>query len=298
MTFENPDCVDHALNRLRDELTSRSGTLSIALSGGIDSITLMTVAHRVRDEPTIAVHAVSPAVPTQATRRCERLAKRFGWQLRQLDAGEFASKQYRENPTNRCYFCKSSLFGSVLRELSQSTDSLATGTNTDDLNDYRPGLQAASEHGVWQPYVDAKIDKTMIRKIASLEGLGVLAKLPAQPCLSSRIETGIAIDPVDLHFVNWVERLLGRLTGQDENRCRITAAGVVIQLPAQYLEKSTDLSHERLLGQMKTVCARHQRDFVRIEPYQKGSAFLHKPDELELAAGVPVRINSIIRPLS
>lgn len=265
----------HAPAKLSTLLVEHSRPLTIALSGGIDSITLMTIAHRVRQEPTVAVHAVSPAVPPQATRRCQRLARRFRWHLEMLDAGEFADKQYRANPANRCYFCKNSLFSSVLAGLHGRAGSLATGTNTDDLSDYRPGLQAAAEHSVWQPYTDAGIDKATIRRLAVLEGLGELAQLPAQPCLSSRIETGIAINAPDLKFVNHIERLLGRIIGAGDNRCRITRAGVVVQLPASspvFLDTGT-LDHLSVL--LRRVCDRHDRALLRIEPYKMGSAFLH-----------------------
>jgi uncharacterized protein len=266
--------VTAATKRLSELLANRRGVLKIALSGGIDSITLMTIAHRVRNEPTIAVHAVSPAVPPQATRRCKTLAQQWGWELQIVDAGEFADAQYRANPANRCYFCKSNLFDAVLNKLADSADTVATGTNCDDLTDYRPGLQAAAEHDVWQPFVHADIDKTMIRAIADTQGLGKLAQLPAQPCLSSRIETGIAIDAADLNFVNHMERLIGRLTGQGDNRCRITADGVVIQLPEHHQALTDNTANQKLSSQLERICHREQRHLHRIEPYRKGSAFL------------------------
>lgn len=271
-----PADVQAAHDRLSSLLRECSGTLTIALSGGIDSITLMTIAHRVRAEPTIAVHAVSPAVPVQATRRCRRLASRFGWAMETLDAGEFANEQYRANPTNRCYFCKSSLFSSVLAGLRERAGTLATGTNTDDLSDYRPGLQAAAEHHVWQPFVDAGINKLMIRQLAREEQLGDLARLPAQPCLSSRIETGIAINALDLQFVNHVERVLRRMVGDGDNRCRVTVNGVVVQLSpdSTVFFDSDQMNRLRLL--LSRLCQRYERVLSSIEPYQKGSAFLHE----------------------
>jgi len=269
-----------AAERLSGLLASRPGILKIALSGGIDSITLMTVAHRVRNEPTIAVHAVSPAVPAQATRRCRALAQRWGWQLQIIDAGEFADQQYRANPANRCYFCKSNLFDAVLNKLSDSPDTIATGTNSDDLDDYRPGLQAAAERNIWQPFVQAGINKAMIRQIANANGLGKLAQLPAQPCLSSRIETGIAINASDLQFVNHVERLLGRLVGTGDNRCRITNDGVVIQLPDKHQALTDTAARQKLSTQLERVCQREHRQLHRIEPYRKGSAFLVNIQEL------------------
>jgi uncharacterized protein len=234
----------------------------------------MMVAHRLAPQQTRAVHAVSAAVPPQATRRCERLASRFGWSLQIIDAGEFNDQRYMANPVDRCYYCKTNLFDSVLAGLQRRAGRVATGTNADDLSDFRPGLRAAQEHAVWQPFVEAEIDKSMIRAIARHLGLRDLAQLPAQPCLSSRIESGIPINPRDLQFVNHVERLLNRLCGNGDNRCRVTAAGMMIQLPADNMVFQSTDAMTRLRGYLQRVCDREQRILGGIEPYRRGSAFL------------------------
>ena len=79
--------------------------LAIAVSGGVDSMTLAHAAHRAGVPGLIVVHALSPAVPEEATARVREHAARFGWRLTELDAGEFADPAYRANPVNRCYFC-------------------------------------------------------------------------------------------------------------------------------------------------------------------------------------------------
>lgn len=259
-------------------LTQRMDDLYIAVSGGIDSITLMRVAAAVRSTPTIAVHAVSAAVPSEATDRCRQLASTYGWHLLQFDAGEFSDHYYVSNPVNRCYYCKSRLFDSIISQLD--TDyCIATGTNTDDLGDYRPGLEAAGERNVWQPYVEAGIDKNGIRDLALQYGLGELSQLPAQPCLSSRIETGIKINTDDLGFVHRMERKLVEQLGEGDIRCRIVSDGVVIQLSrdcgvfesAARLKSITELARQ--------FCKNSSRRFLKIEPYKMGSAFLHTDAE-------------------
>ena len=145
-------------------LTAETRPLYVALSGGIDSLTLMTLAATVRMSPTTAIHAVSAAVPEEATARNRGLSVEHNWKLIEIDAGEFESSQYVSNPVNRCYHCKSHLFDSMLRTIRQGGEDnavIATGTNTDDLGDFRPGLQAASERDVWQPYTDAGVDKAL-----------------------------------------------------------------------------------------------------------------------------------------
>jgi len=249
------------MEKLISLLTEKADNLTIALSGGVDSLTLMRVAAEVRTAQTTAVHAVSAAVPSEATTRCRELAAQYNWQLIELDAGEFADNRYRSNPVNRCYYCKSNLFDSMVTHMGDNY-CIATGTNTDDLGDYRPGLEAARERGIWQPYVEAGVSKSQIRKIALQFGLKDESQLPAQPCLSSRIETGIVINTDDLSFVHRMERQLSHHFGDGDIRCRIVSDGVVVQLPATS-------------PVFKEICQNNARQLVTIQPYKMGSAFVH-----------------------
>lgn len=259
--------------KLEKILCQRTDDLYIALSGGIDSITLMRVAAEIRTAPTFAMHAVSAAVPAEATNRCRELASLYNWRLVQIDAGEFNDSQYVTNPVNRCYYCKSRLFDSIKMQL-EGDYCIATGTNTEDLGDYRPGLKAAGERGVWQPYVEAGMDKQGIRNLALQYGLGVLSQLPAQPCLSSRIETGITIDTADLGFVHRLERKLAEKLGDGDIRCRIVSEGVVVQLPADCVVFKSVVQRQSIEELISTYCKKSARQLIRIEPYRMGSAFL------------------------
>ena len=100
-------------------------------------------------------HATSPAVPLSATSRVRRYAELHGWNLLVAGTGEFSDARYRNNPVDRCYFCKSNLYDRI-RSMIQGT--IASGANTDDLADYRPGLTAAAERAIVHPLVDAGID--------------------------------------------------------------------------------------------------------------------------------------------
>jgi len=263
------------LHKLEQILSAKTDDLYIALSGGIDSITLMRVASEVRSAPTVAVHAVSAAVPAEATARCRDLSAQHNWQLIELDAGEFNDNRYVENPVNRCYYCKSSLFDSIVAQIGADY-CIATGTNADDLGDYRPGLNAAAERNIWQPYVEAGVDKKSIREIALQYGLGELSQLPAQPCLSSRIETGISINVDDLKFVHQMEKALGEHLGAGDIRCRIVSDGVVVQVPADcvvFSDANSRCTTEELIDE---ICSSHQRSFLKIEAYRMGSAFLRE----------------------
>ena len=264
--------IDAALDRLEQVLKQRTGALAVAVSGGVDSLTLMALAHRLREGGALAVHAVSPAVPPEATARVRRLSAERDWRLSELNAGEFDDPAYLANPVNRCFYCKHNLFTAMSAALPDSV--LATGTNTDDLGDFRPGLEAAKQHGVWQPLVEAGIDKPTIRALAKHEGLPYIAALPAQPCLSSRIETGIAVTAPDLGFVHSVETTLTARLGPGDHRCRITARGVEAQTAMSHPSLADRSVRAALEQELAALCERAGRSFLGLMPYRRGSAFL------------------------
>ncbi|MFK7995574.1 MAG: TIGR00268 family protein [Granulosicoccus sp.] len=244
--------------------------LAIAISGGVDSTTLAAVAHDVLGERALMVHATSPAVPPDATKRVQHSASSFGWNLKIVDAGEFSDEQYRQNPVNRCYYCKSNLYHRI-HEVWGGT--VASGANLDDLGDYRPGLLAASEKQVVHPLIDAGIDKATVRIIATGLGLESVADLPAQPCLSSRIETGIAIDAGDLMFVHKVETLLANRLGRGDIRCRITAAGVRIEVDDE-LQRVNEDAWQKVCIEVTHMIIDSNRMLAGFTGYERGSAFL------------------------
>ncbi|KZC03051.1 hypothetical protein AU375_00703 [Methylobacterium radiotolerans] len=227
------------------------------------------------------VHAVSPAVPGEATARVRAEAAREGWDLRVIEAGEFADPAYRANPVNRCFFCKTNLYGAV----RQVTDrQILSGANRDDLGEYRPGLDAAREHGVRHPYVEAGFDKASVRALARDLGLGAVAELPAAPCLSSRVETGIAIEPETLRFIHAVERLVGGALDAESGakravRCRVRAEGVVVELDPGSLAALGTRDREKLGAGIRDIAPARLAGPVRFAPYRVGSAFLVQQGE-------------------
>ena len=256
---------------------------AVAVSGGVDSMTLAVVAHRALGGSASMLHAVSAAVPADATDRVERYGRREGWRLRRIDACELLDARYVANPVNRCYFCKTNLY-STIAPLAGAGTTVLSGTNTDDLGDFRPGLAAAEEHGVRHPYVECGIDKSAVRAIATRLGLHDLAELPAAPCLSSRVETGIAIDSAVLAAIDACERLVRDAIGVGTVRCRVRRDAVVVELDAAALAGLDGPRRVALAGEVEArMTAAGVSRALRFEPYRMGSAFL-KPSARAAAA--------------
>jgi uncharacterized protein len=250
-----------------------SGPAAVAVSGGVDSMTLATLAHRVGRHRVEMFHAVSPAVPPEATERVRSYAAREGWELNTFDANEFRDADYVSNPVNRCYFCKTHLYGAIAGRTSAT---VLSGTNTDDLGDYRPGLRAAENFNVRHPYVEVGIDKPGVRSIARELGLADVADLPAAPCLASRIETGITVAPSMLTVVNQVERDLTDLLHPEVVRCRIRAGNITIELDETTLGQMSSGERENVRDRVAKAWDEFGDDRpVELTPYRRGSAFLH-----------------------
>ena len=257
-----------------DHVVAAIGRVAVAVSGGVDSMTLAVVAHRVLGSSATMVHAVSPAVPSDATARVERYARREGWRLERIDAGELLDPRYVANPVNRCYFCKANLYSAIV-PLAGPATTIVSGTNHDDLGDFRPGLAAAAEHAVRHPYVECGIGKSTVRAIAVRLGLDDLAELPAAPCLSSRVETSIAIDPEVLEAIDACERIVRDATGAATVRCRVRRDAVVIELDDTALADLHAAGRAILAGAVEQrMAAAGVTPPLRFEPYRMGSAFL------------------------
>ncbi|MFA3919447.1 adenine nucleotide alpha hydrolase [Ruegeria hyattellae] len=251
------------------EVLRRFDRLAIAVSGGVDSLTLAaTAAERIPNRVEM-FHAVSPAVPEDATRRTREIADARGWRLHVIDAQEFSDPDYLRNPVNRCYFCKSNLY---FRIATHTDAPIAAGTNTDDLGDYRPGLIAARQNGVVHPFVEAEMAKPQVRSLAADLGLGEVSSLPAQPCLASRIQTGIGIRVDLLRLAYDIEALVRRALPGSVVRARIRPEGVELELGAS-VHETLGADHP-LLGEIKQKCAAAQLAFAGVSSYRMGSAFV------------------------
>ena len=255
-----------SVKRLQSQF-DHDGTVAIAVSGGVDSTTLATFAHRHGRARIEVVHAVSPAVPQAAAERVRHMAGQEGWRLTVTSAGEFDDPDYVSNPANRCYLCKKNLY---LRISALSFSTIASGTNLDDLDDYRPGLLAAKEQRVIHPFVEAAMTKDDVRALARELELADIAEMPAQPCLSSRVESGIPITARDLGFIEKAERARSALRPAGAtSRCRSVRAGVLVEIDAELTA-----ADPAIRARIEALCSADNRIFLGVTAYRRGAMFV------------------------
>ena len=184
----------------------------LGYSGGVDSALLAVVGTRALGAGRfLAVIGRSASFPEAQWRQARSIADQFGVPVLEIDTNELADPAYQANSPERCYFCKSELWGRLTELATRSAfDTIIDGTHADDGGDHRPGARAALEAGVRSPLAELGWTKAMIRAEARMLGLAVW-DAPAAPCLSSRIRYGLSVTPARLQQVELAEDFLRTL---------------------------------------------------------------------------------------
>lgn len=242
--FESMTDLSPSLIRKRDlllDLLAGYGRVAVAFSAGVDSTVVAKAARLACGSDAVAVTADSFSLAAGEKEEAERLAELIGIRHHIIETREFENADYLKNAPDRCYFCKTELYTRLHELLPElQVDVIVNGANLDDRGDYRPGMQAAGEHRVHSPLIEAELNKADVRRLAEHWSLPVWDK-PATPCLSSRIAYGLGVTPERLDRVDRAEQFLRQQLGVRECRVRHEANDLArVEVPADEIPRLLD----------------------------------------------------------
>jgi pyridinium-3,5-biscarboxylic acid mononucleotide sulfurtransferase len=216
---DRSETVSTDSGRLIDWMRSQS-TCAIAFSGGVDSSVVAYAAFQALGAKAVALTGLGPAVSQEDIAVAKATAASIGIEHHLLPTDEIQDENYQRNDGRRCYFCKSNLYTRLTLWCRENGwETISSGTNWDDLGDYRPGIEAGKEFEVRTPLVELQLGKAAVRAIA-MEWKLPVADRPASPCLASRIAYGESVTIEKLNKIEKAEAWL-RNSGFEDVRVRL-----------------------------------------------------------------------------
>ncbi len=207
------------------------GLVVVAFSGGVDSTYRAAVANEELGDNALCILGLSPSVSQFQRDEAIRIADELHLNFETIDTDEMSDPNYAANPSNRCYFCKSELFGKLKKlAIERGIENVIDGTNFDDLGGHRPGKVAADENDVLSLLADVEMTKSEVRVLT--ERLGVSGyDRPASPCLASRVAYGIPVTIERLARIEQSEDII-RSLGFNEFRVRDRGDHATVEIAA------------------------------------------------------------------
>lgn len=221
--------------RLR-ELIRALDSVIVAYSGGVDSSYVAYVANEELGPRAVCITGQSASLPSYQNAEIKSVVERFGFHHEIIRTDELENPNYSANNADRCYFCKDELYNkleAVAR--SRGIEHILDGSTVDDLDDYRPGRQAAKQHAVRSPLIEVGLNKSEVRELSRRATLPTWDK-PASPCLSSRIAYGTTVTIERLNKVDRGEEIL-REFGFREFRVRHHDTLVRLEIAASEMDR-------------------------------------------------------------